>query len=149
MKKFAITRKDGGVSIIDLIEPTKNESYKFPTIEEVTKKWHPRLQAEILSWREINEHEIPKDRTFRDAWKDTGKIEVEMNKAREIQMNKIREIRNERLTELDKKKYGPEFDIERQALRDIPQKFDLSTAKNPEELKILFPEILKPHMKEN
>jgi len=49
---------------------------------------------------------------------------------------------NARLDELDKKKYGPEFNKEIQTLRDIPQEFDLTIAQTPEELKELWPEQL-------
>lgn len=88
---------------------------------------------------------IPLDRTFRNAWTDdnpTQTIDVVMSKARQIHMDRIRIARDKRLRELDKRKYGAEFDAERQALRDLPQTFDLSGAKDPDELKALWPEEL-------
>jgi len=70
-------------------------------------------------------------------------IKVNMEKARVIQMDEIRKVRN---TELAKKDVeymkaleaddgsATDIAVEKQALRDIPQTFDLTTD-TPEELK--------------
>lgn len=91
--------------------------------------------------------EIPMDWTFRGAWKPD--LTVDMPKAREIHMNRIRVARDEALIEADAevKKAEDAGDAtklaaeraKRQTLRDIPQTFDLSGAKDPEELKALWP----------
>lgn len=99
--------------------------------------------------------EIPSDRIFRNAWGKNGvKIKIDMPKARLIQMDKIRETRNRELDKSDKqvlKKLGIGEEIftletKRQALRDIPQTFDLSGYKTPETLKAAWPDDL-PHSK--
>lgn len=84
--------------------------------------------------------ELPPDRLFRDAWSlDAGTVKVNMPKARKIHMDRIRRARDKRLAELDKRKYGTEYDGERQALRDLPQTMNLETATTPEELKAIWP----------
>jgi len=75
-------------------------------------------------------------------------IKVNMEKARGIQMDKIREVRNKELAKKDiEYMRALEADdgsstaivVEKQALRDIPQTFDLTTD-TPEELKAKWPE---------
>ena len=75
-------------------------------------------------------------------------IKVNMPKARGIQMDKIREVRNKELAKKDiefmkalEADDGSSTAIatEKQALRDIPQTFDLTTD-TPEQLKELWPE---------
>ncbi len=84
-------------------------------------------------------------------------IEVDMDKARKIHMAKIRIARNKKLQELDIEIIriieGTDFRTGRyisfgnipqrkQILRDIPQTFDLTVAKTPEELNALWPKEL-------
>jgi len=75
-------------------------------------------------------------------------IKINMDKAKVIQMDKIREMRNQELVKKDidfmkalEADDGSHKAIatEKQALRDIPQTFDL-TADTPEELKEKWPE---------
>ena len=75
-------------------------------------------------------------------------IKINMSKARGIQMDKIREMRNKELAKKDIEfMKALEVDdgsstaiaAEKQALRDIPQTFDLTTD-TPEELKEKWPE---------
>jgi len=75
-------------------------------------------------------------------------IKVNMDKAKVIQMDKIREMRNQELVKKDIEfMKALEADdgshkviaTEKQALRDIPQTFDLTTD-TPEELKQKWPE---------
>lgn len=60
MKTYALTRVDGGVEIMKLYSGT---------VEEALGKWHPNRQAEISGYREIQESDIPSDRSKRYAWK--------------------------------------------------------------------------------
>jgi len=89
-------------------------------------------------------------RHFRDAWEmDTdGTPKVNMPKARGIQMDKIRAVRNKELAKKDVEfMKALEADdgsstviaTEKQALRDIPQTFDLTTD-TADELKEKWPE---------
>lgn len=130
--RIAIERADGGVSIMEVIDETK--------LEDCLQKWSFHHGA-VVSYRVIGLDDHPQDRTFRNAWKPD--LTVCMDRAREIHMGRIREKRNERLTELDKRKYGADYDSERHKLRNIPQEFDLSVAATPDELKKLWPDELK------
>ena len=107
------------------------------TIEELAQKDVP----EGKSYKIVDINEIPTDRIFRNAWEEgtTSSVKINMMKARDIHMDKIRSARDKKLIELDKRKYGSEFDTERQTLRDIPQTVDLAVANNPDELKTLWP----------
>ena len=107
--------------------------------------------AEYTSCRVIDVEDLPAERferpvpAFRNAWKDDGvSVTIDMTKAHIIHMNRIRKARNVELEKESGSKFRqpPEiealFTTERQtrlqALRDIPQTFDLTTD-TPEELK--------------
>ena len=90
------------------------------------------------------------DRTFRDAWTDDGtSLQIDLPKAQVIHMGRIRDMRNKELTALDvpfmKALEDGDTDVQatikakKQALRDIPQTFDLTTD-TPEQLKEKWPE---------
>ena len=75
-------------------------------------------------------------------------IKINMEKARGIQMDKIRQMRNKELANKDVEYMkaleandgsAAAIATEKQALRDIPQTFDLTTD-TPEELKNKWPE---------
>jgi len=98
--------------------------------------------------------DLPEDEYFFDAWEwvDT-KVSVNMSKAREIHIGKIRESRDAQLLKEDVTMLRA---IEagdtvaqattaatKQALRDLPQTFDLST-RTPAQLKGRWPEELPP-----
>lgn len=137
--KLAIKRTDGGLSIMNLIADAEGN---FPDIEKTVKQWEVGSLFKAESWQEITD--FPDDRTFRDAWHHDGeKITVNMDKARDIHMQRIRFSRNEKLKELDVETFrGKNVQAEKQVLRDLPQTFDLTKAKNPEELKALWPDNL-------
>lgn len=95
-----------------------------------------------VPFRVIEESEVPKDRTFRNAW--GYDLKVDMTKARVLHMNEIRKQRAKALEKLDLETMkGRDVQAEKQKLRDLPQTFDLSKATTPEELKALWPEELK------
>ena len=145
--KISITLQDNSLVIMSFV------TNDFRGIErEANEK---NINAEILkagfdakSWRIIQDADIIQDRTFRNAWKDTGnKLEVDMPKAREIHRNNLREKRAERLSQLDvdylkadeigdtvKKN---EIKKAKQALRDITTHHSIEAATTPEELKNL------------
>ena len=103
-----------------------------------------------VSWREINRDEIPQDRTYRNAWRDTGTaIEHNMTHARGIHMDRIRRQRDRELVKLDvpfmramESGNGAEKAIagQKRHLRDLPANFDLTSATTVEELSRLWPE---------
>jgi hypothetical protein len=159
--RIVISRPDGGVVIMQFM--TKIRAYgNAPTLDHWAESDDEgyiqreasaeNIEAEIkrsnidfTAFEIIGEDDLPADRAFRNAWTrcPVNKIKVDMDKARVIHMGRIREARNDRLAELDKRKYGAEYDAERQALRDLPETFDLTKAATPEELKALIPEELK------
>lgn len=135
---FALRRADGGVSIMDIADPTK--------LDRSIAKWSIKHGAP-LAVRQIDPATLP-ERTFRGAWTDDGvAIGHNMAKARLIHMDRIRLARNAELEKLDKIIATNEDAggrdaanrAKRQTLRDIPQTFDLSGAATADELKALWP----------
>ena len=145
MKLYAIERADGGVVILQVFKDAD------PATE--LRKWHQNGQALLkqpFNIRGIGPVDLPIDRVFRDAWKDSGsKISVDMPKARVIHMSRIREARNKKLDLLDKdwmKEMGQEgppaadiIETRREALRNIPATFDLDRYQTPEDLETAWP----------
>ena len=136
IKRIVIKRSDGGVSIMEHLKDS---------LEDTVDKFAESLNLEgksVISYREIDTVNLPIDTYFRDAWTDdydSSTVDVDMAKARNIHMDNIRLARDEKLTELDKRKYGPEKDTERQLLRDLPAGIGLTAATTPEELKMIWP----------
>jgi hypothetical protein len=106
-----------------------------------------------VAYRVVESSEIPTHRLFRNAWSDDGNnVDVDMSDARDIHMDDIRVDRDKKLTELDVTFMRAIEDddsdaqdvasVEKQALRDIPETFDLSSASTPEQLTALWPEDL-------
>jgi len=111
---------------------------------------------DIYKYRETDLKNIPTDRYFRNAWTDdlpTETVDIDMKKACNIHMNNLRTIRATKFPQLDldylradeadnadKKK---EIAALKQQLRDVPQTYDLSVAKTPDELKAMIPDCLK------
>jgi hypothetical protein len=101
------------------------------------------------------------DRYFRDAvvFDDIvrGKCRCDMSKARVIHMEQIRKKRNGELQKLDvpfmmasernDQEAVSKIATQKQKLRDIPQKYDLSVFKTPEELKAAWPKELEKEIK--
>ena len=139
MKRFAYTRPDGGVSILlPLIKEKRQDETEAEFIARVCARQIPADAADVT---EMEEADIPKDRTFRDAFAlNAGRIEVDMPKARTIHMNRIRQARDKELSRLDIEQLkGNDVAAAKQALRDLPQTFDLTVATTPDQLKALWP----------
>ena len=90
------------------------------------------------------------DRTFRNALRhDGGAFHHDMDKARDIHMGRIRKARDKELSRLDvetMKALGrsddarrAEVEPQKQVLRDIPQTFELLSAKSTDALKAMWP----------
>lgn len=98
----------------------------------------------------VDDADIPKDRTFRNAW-GTNFV-VDMAKAVEIQKDTLRFMRAQKLidTDIEFLKAIEVGDVakqaavsaKKQALRDVTNDPRLASAKTPEELKAIIPEIL-------
>ena len=100
--------------------------------------------------RSCDHTELPSDRYFRDAWEDNGTVvAVNMPKARLMHMDRIRQARNLELTRLDapwmaaldqgNQILADQIAVKKQALRDIPQTFDLARYRTPTTLHAAWP----------
>lgn len=149
-KRIVYTRPDGGVSILI---PSPNARLEGETDDALIARIRARDVPDDATHVSVcDASEIPADRTFRNAWKRSGKsVQVDMPEAREIHMARIREVRNAKLAQMDIAEklaaQGVKGDLQTirakmQALRDIPQTLDLTQAKTPEQLKTLWPEEL-------
>ena len=106
-----------------------------------------------VAYRIVEASVIPTHRLFRNAWSDDGNdVIVNMSDARDIHMDDIRIDRDKALLELDitfmRAVEDGDTDEQdaastaKQALRDIPETFDLSSASTPEQLTVLWPDDL-------
>lgn len=106
------------------------------------------VPADATDVVEIDDQVDLTDRTFRDAWDVVGgAVVVDLPKARDVHMERIREARDAELEASDVEmtralENGDDITAlkaKRQALRDLPQTFDLTTAATADELKALWP----------
>lgn len=112
------------------------------------------IPADASNVRIVDESEIPSDRTFRNAWKSNGGVEVDMPKAREIHKDALRRLRDPLLEALDVEYQRAdeakdqvrkdEIAEEKQALRDVTDDPAIDAATTPEELKAVMPDVLVP-----
>lgn len=147
MKYFLIKRDDGGVSIMNI--PPRKEDGSYPSQYDCIAKWAD--QSGIIEVVEIDRGDIPQDRTFRDAWGHD--LSVDMPKARDIWRKKMRVVRKPKIEALDvemmravgKRDNKAMDDVEKrkQALRDVTDYPAIEAAQTPEELKAVWPEVLK------
>ena len=153
---IAWERADGGISYEI---PAYNDSNRpagdtdQALIERCVARTGPRLERDHggpAIPHIIPVEEFPADQTFRDAWEwQGGAISVNMPRARIVHMAAIRVSRDAELAKLDitfmraietgDTAAQSTIGTEKQALRDIPQTFDLSGAATPEALDALWP----------
>lgn len=155
-----IVRSDGGVSVVTLgkvrVPVDGKPVFRDETIEEFIAKWED-LQAKIGSdLRAVSHYEttdIPSDRSFREAWTAaSGRVDVDMPKARDIHRNRMRVARAPRLESLDVayQRADEASDVpararvasEKQKLRDVTADEAIEAASTPEELKGVWPSVL-------
>lgn len=144
--RYVLKRVDGGVSIMETVKDSVDARTEI-------EKWTPKSRKEIVSVREMGPDEVIEDRMFRDAWTDSGRLSVEMPKARNIWREKMREARAPILEKLDieYQRADEAGDAEakiriaskKQALRDVTEDPRIESAKTPEELKAVWPEFLR------
>lgn len=128
----------------------------YATPAEEIVKWPAHRQAEInaAAIRPVNPAEIPQDRTYRNAWTDTGAaIGHDMGKARELHKAALRRVRAPLLAELDVAYIRADeagdavakasIASQKQALRDATDDPAIAAAKTAEELKAAIPEVLR------
>lgn len=98
----------------------------------------------------VDSESLP-DREFRDAWTIEGK--VDLAKAKEVWKSKIRAIRDKRLEALDIQwmkamergdvKIAASIAADKQVLRDVTEREELTKAKTLEQVKDFWPAILE------
>ena len=153
MRKIIYTRPDGGVSIVS---PVRNT---FPVLEnltdaEIEKRAWDKLPLDAINPQFVEPDAIPKDRTFRDAWKaEAGKVLHDILKCREIHKQRLRQLRAPKLAALDVEYQRADEDgdtakkrdisAKKKALRDVTADPRIDAAQTPEELLAVIPEALK------
>ena len=154
-KVILFTRPDGGVSVVN---PAPEFVASFPTEAEALVAIQAKSVPSDATDIEIVERAVlPTQRVFRDAWvKKIGGAEVDMPRARIIHLDRIRVVRDMELAALDvlfMRAIEVRDDVEqarlatlKQALRDIPQTFDLLVYTTPETLKAARPPELTQRM---
>ena len=141
MSKIIYEQDDGTVAIIipNLKEINPETGVEY-TIDEIAMKDVPSG----LSYDIVEDSAIPTDRSFRNAWIQSGKTVVEdMPRAKEIHKTNIRLARTEKFKELDvdyqkaTETSADTSDIvaKKQALRDAPAASGITTAVTTTELK--------------
>lgn len=152
MKKIIYTRPDGGISIV---HPIRN-TFPVPEIltdDEIVARAWAKLPAGAINPQIVEMVVVPSDRTFRNAWKQSGgTIVCDMAKAREIHRDRLRAIRAPKFAPLDAAWFkaaevGDEtvkaaVAAKKQALRDVTIDPAIDAAKTPEELKVAIPSAL-------
>lgn len=150
--RFAVSRPDGGVTIISAAPIADLKRVFGPLFTE------EQYRAHVIERNGLTDSAVelpedwtpPDDRTFRDAWRLNGKgLEVDMDRARVIHMGRIRRARDAKLPALDVQftraqgrkdaAAADAVEAQRQTLRDLPTTFDLSKASTPDELRRLWP----------
>lgn len=89
-----------------------------------------------VSFRIVNDDEVPSDRTFRNAWKDDNGIKVDMGKAKNLTKDRLRNERKPLLEAqdvafqraLETGASTAEIVKEKQRLRDITKQVDALTS---------------------
>jgi len=141
-QKVAITRPDGGVSIMAFVIEGRGPVLPDGAVWFSDGTWVReaddkniasevrRSMPDAVSWRRITDDEIPSDRTYRDALVDSGALTHSIERAREIQRNILRHERAGEFPELDAlwmraiatgdTKAAADIEAKRQALRDAP-----------------------------
>jgi hypothetical protein len=100
--------------------------------------------------RVVDDSQLP-DREFRDAWTFDGK--VNLAKAKKIWAQKIRLVRNAKLADLDIKwmqamergevKIAAAIGAQKQVLRDLTEREELTNAASLDEIKAFWPDVLR------
>lgn len=131
-----------------------DHTIRFPDpVTEIVGKWTPEARDAVAAIRECAKSEIPADRYFRGAWTDTGKIDVDMSKAREIHKDVLRSMRTPLLAALDTEYLKADetgdsaeklqIALRKQALRNVTDSPAIAAAATPEELKAVIPLALR------
>jgi len=153
--RFAYTRPDGGLSIINAVPKERVEL----VIGELTDdEYRAHIIDRSIPPDATDVHELPDDwqppdidRTFRNAWRKSGlSFSVEMAHAREIHRDKMRRARKPMLNALDVQfmramEQGQATKTivdQKQALRDVTADPAIEAAQTPDDLRKVWPAAL-------
>lgn len=164
---IAIRRADGGVSVMALLTVGRGNVlpkgarwledgwWSRPATETVIADEVAKVCAtegfKSMGWRVLKPGEVPQDRTYRDAWQDSGKgaFTHDMPKAREIHRGHLRKARAEALKDIDAqwmratgqgdKVAAKRIEAERQRWRDAPADPRIEAAQTLDELRAILP----------
>jgi hypothetical protein len=124
----------------------------YPSIADELAKWSDD-ENDVVGVREISADEVPRDRSFRNAWTDDGSLSVDMDKAREIHRDNLRRLRAPLLTRLDVEyqradeggdgQRKRQVMAQKQALRDVTADPAIDAAQTPDELAAVLPAMLR------
>ena len=120
----------------------------------IEKKAWDALPSEAINPRFVDESEIPINRTFRNAWRDTGAtVDHDMMKARELHKNRLRELREQKFVLINRAQStalskgdaaeAARLETELQKLRDVTANPAIEAAQTVDELRAVWPEVLK------
>jgi hypothetical protein len=155
--RFAYTRPDGGISIVNAARKQDIEQ-RVGKLTDAQYRAHVRGRSIPPDATDVVElpadWSAPADRTFRDAWRLTsGKIEHDMAKAKAIHRDRLRAQRAPLLAALDVEyqRADEKGDTEKkqaiakrkQALRDVTADPAIELADTPDALKAVIPAALK------
>lgn len=158
--QIVAARNDGGVTLFGFAPSTLSALAAAPDqlgviVEAEIRQWHQSSGGQrIVSWRAMPDEAIPADRTFRNAWHDTTPervIDIDMVKARDIWRDVMRAVRKPLLEALDlavmraSETNQPLANLvkQKQALRDVTTDPAIEAAQTPDELRAVWPDILK------
>lgn len=144
LKKIAVKRSDGGVSILI---PTHEATPELLLRDALATPGY-------VSHREVEDDAIPSDRIFRDAWTDdfpTETIDIHIERAKEIKLNQFRQLRTPLFNKLDIEFQRALEESNEEAKQEVIEKKqvlrDVTAVQLPEtidELKSFLPECLTP-----
>ena len=154
--KVIVARNDGSVSVMALLGDAAEAANSAPDqldviIQAEIAQLPDDLRQGIVSWRAVSDEEVPEDRTFRGAWRaGTTGIDFDMDHCRMIWKDRMREARAPKLAALDMAFQRAIEDgtdtssivAQKQALRDVTTDPSIEAAQTPDELKLVWPEIL-------
>lgn len=156
--KIAIATQSNNVWIMDLYGDALDAAMTAPehidaVIQAEIDAWHESMKSQVKRFFVINdEQEIPSDEFF-DALRadESGAaLVIDMDRAREIHKTQMRLARIPKLAALDVAfqralETGADTSAivaQKQALRDVTSDPAIEAAQTPEELKLVWPEIL-------
>ena len=155
----AITRADPNEPVAIMGWPTKRRDspdgpeYLYPVTDDAVRRRCQQENLNMVRWRIVPYHEIPKDRTYRDAWEDVaGAVAHNMTKARNIHRDHIRlqrsvkmmgtDVEYQRADELNDPQEKKRVAEKKQALRNMPADPTIEAAQSIAQLKAFWPDDL-------